>query len=410
MDLKAMLKKYANLIIHSGINLQKDQILCVSASLESAELVRLVAESAYKAGAKEVCVRWIDEAVSRLKYEYAPMSQFENVPAWFAAYNNDYAREGAGFLSIDSTDPGAFAGIDFRKPAAWRKAAYTACREYYDGMDMGRNTWCIVAASAPEWAKKVFPGCPEEEAVEKLWKAIFKAARVDTPDPAAAWDAHRRSFQRRIEYLNEMQFDRLHYKNSIGTDITIGMPKDHCWAGGGAETRNGVYYFPNMPTEEIFCSPDKDRADGTVCSALPLNCNGNLIDHFSLTFKDGRVTDFSAGAGYDTLKALIGTDEGSHHLGEVALIPKKSPISEMGILFYNTLFDENAACHFAIGNGFAECLKGGLDQSAEEQSARGLNSSATHVDFMLGTPDLSITGITKDGNEVPLFRDGNWAF
>ena len=405
-----MLAKYAELIVRSGINIQKGQILCISAPVSCAELARLAAESAYKAGAKEVVLRWSDERISRLKYDYAPMSQFEAVPEWFSAFNNGYAREDAGFLSIDSSNPDAFAGVDPKKPAAWVKAAHAACKEFYDGMDMGRNTWCIAAAPSPEWAVKIFPDLPETEAMEKLWEAIFRATRTDAPDPSAAWDAHRRSFQRRIDYLNQMQFDRLHYRNSLGTDITIGLPAGHCWAGGGAETRDGVYYFPNMPTEEIFCSPDKDRADGTVFSALPLNYNGSLIDRFSLTFQNGRIIDFSAETGYDTLKALIETDEGSRHLGEVALIPKSSPIAEMGILFYNTLFDENAACHFAIGKAFAECLQGGLEMDDAEQAAHGLNDSAAHVDFMLGTPDLSITGITKNGEKIALFRDGNWAF
>ena len=410
MDFNTMLKKYADLMVRSGINLQKGQILCINAPISAAPLVRLAAESGYQAGAKEVVVRWSDEALSRLKYDYAPQSQFENVPGWFAAYNNEYAAEGAGFLSIDSADPDAFAGVDPQKPAAWVKAVHKVCKPFYDGLDMGKNRWCIAAAPSPAWAKKVFPGVSEEEAVEKLWEAIFRAVRVDTPDPAAAWEEHHQSFQKRIEYLNSLQLDRLHYQNSLGTDITIGMPENHCWAGGGAETTDGVYYFPNMPTEEIFATPHRDRAEGVVYSALPLNYQGTLIDNFWLKFEKGAVVDFGAEKGYDTLKALIETDEGSRHLGEAALIPKQSPISEMGILFYNTLFDENASCHFAIGKGFPECMQGGLEQSEEELKARGMNDSAAHVDFMLGTADLSITGYTKDGREIAIFRDGNWAF
>ena len=410
MKFDEMLKKYAELMVCSGIHLQKGQILCINAPISAAPLTRLAAEAAYQAGAKEVVVKWSDECISRLKYDYAPLSQFENVPEWFALCNNSYAEEGAAFLSIDSANPDAFSGVDPKKPAAWVKASHTACKPFYDSLDLGKNRWCIVAAPSPEWAAKVFPNEPEEKAIELLWEAIFKAVRVDTPDPAAAWEAHHQSFQKRIDYLDSLQLDHLHYQNSLGTDITIGMPKNHLWAGGGAETTDGVYYFPNMPTEEIFASPDKDRVDGVVHSALPLNYHGTLIENFSLTFQNGRITDFTAEKGYDTLKALIETDEGSHHLGEIALIPTRSPISEMGILFYNTLFDENASCHFAIGMGFAECLEGGIEMTTEQLLEHGINDSAAHVDFMLGTPDLNITGYTRDGKEIAIFRDGNWAF
>lgn len=210
--------------------------------------------------------------------------------------------------------------------------------------------------------------------------------------------------------MNEKQFDKLVYRNSIGTDITLGMPKNHIWQGGGSETVDGVYFFPNMPTEEIFCTPDRTRTNGTVHSALPLSFQGVLIDDFSLTYKDGRIVSCSAAKGEDTLKEIIATDDGSKMLGECALIPKQSPISEMSVLFYNTLFDENAACHFAIGMGFPECVKGGLKMTKEQLLEVGINDSSAHVDFMLGTPDLSITGVTANGEEVPLFRDGGWAF
>lgn len=410
MQFEEMLKKYAELIVRCGVNIQKDQILCVNAPISAAPLTRLVAKAAYETGAKEVVVRWSDETLSRLKYDHAPISQFEQVPEWFSAYNNGYAAEGAAFLTIDSADPDAFSGVDPKKPASWIKAVHAVCKPFYDTLDLGKNRWCIVAAPSAEWAKKVFPEESEESAVEHLWEAIFKAVRVDTPDPAAAWEEHHQRFQQKIQALNTLQLDCLHYQNSLGTDLVIGMPENHCWAGGGAETTDGIYHFPNMPTEEIFASPHLDRADGVVYSALPLNYQGTLIDKFWLRFENGRVTDFGAEQGYDTLKALIETDEGSHHLGEVALIPTQSPISEMGILFYNTLFDENASCHFAIGKGFPECLQGGLEASEEELKARGMNDSAAHVDFMLGTADLSITGYTKDGREIPIFRNGNWAF
>ena len=410
MNFDILLRKYAELIVKSGLSVKEGQIVCVSALIEAAPLTRLVAEAAYAAGAREVVVRWSDEAVQRLKYEHAPLSQFEEVPEWFSAYNNGYAAEGACFLTIDAADPDAMSGVDPKKASAWVKASHTACKPFYDGLDLAKNRWCIAAAPSPKWACKVFPGLPEEEAVSRLWAAILKAVRVEeTGDPVAAWEEHHKSFQERIRTLNSLQLDRLHYQNSLGTDITIVMPEGHCWAGGGAETTDGVSFFPNMPTEEIFASPDRSRADGTVYSALPLNYHGSLIDRFWLRFAGGKVVDFGAETGYDVLKAILETDEGASHLGEVALVPARSPISEMGILFYNTLFDENAACHFAVGKGFAECLEGGLALSEEEQAARGLNDSAAHVDFMIGTPDLSITGYTKDGKAVPIFTDGNWA-
>ncbi len=410
MSLQESLKKYAHLIVHAGCNLHKGQELYISARLEGAQLVRLVTEEAYRAGASTVTVDWSDEKITRLRYENEPLEAFEHCRKWRAELLNGVAKRGGIILSILSDDPQALAGVDPRKLIAARKANTAACRDFYDGMDFGRNAWCIVAAASPVWAKRVFPDSAGPAAYNRLWEAIFHAVRVDTPDPVAAWEQHRKSFEKRRAFLNEKQFDKLVYHNSIGTDITLGMPKNHIWQGGGSETVQGTPYFPNMPTEEIFCTPDRTRTNGTVHSALPLSYQGVLIDDFSLTFKDGRVTDCSAEKGEDTLKAIVGTDDGASMLGECALIPKQSPISEMGILFYNTLFDENAACHFALGLGFPECVKGGFDKTKEELKEMGVNHSSTHVDFMLGTKDLSITGITAKGEKVPIFRDGGWAF
>ena len=302
------------------------------------------------------------------------------------------------------------AGINPTLRAERRKAAYRDCHAFYLGMETGRVAWSIVGAASPKWAKAVFPHLPQEEAVQALWQAIFKAARADGPDPVAAWREHQKSFRTRAAWLNGQQFSALHYKNSAGTDITVGLPKNHVWCGGGNELADGRWQFCNMPTEEIYTSPDKDRVDGTVHSAMPLNHGGSLIDDFSITFQNGRVTSFSAAKGYDALKAIIETDEGARHLGECALIPAASPISRMGILFYSTLFDENASCHFALGKGFGDAIRGGREMSEEELEQHGVNRSATHVDFMLGTPDLSITGIKADGTQVPVFQNGNWAF
>lgn len=404
------LKKYAELIVTSGINLQKDQILVIDAAIECAALVRLVTKIAYQKGAKEVVVRYSDEVITKEKYLHANKEVFEKVPTWFSSLRNDSAKEKAAFLTILSEDPEAMKGVDPTRLASWSKQVQIACKPFYDGLDLGVNSWCIVGASAPNWAKKVYPDMSSEEATRKLWQAIFKATKVDQEDPIDAWEKHRRSFEKRVNYLNSLQLDSLVYKNSLGTNLTIGLIDDYLFAGGGSYLTNGLYTFPNMPTEEIFTSPDRNRTNGVVYSSMPLNYNGNIIDEFSFTFKDGKIVDYSAKVGYEILKEIVETDEGSHYLGEAALVPYDSPISNMKTLFYNTLFDENAACHLAIGKGFIECIKDGMGMNKEKLLAHGINDSLTHVDFMIGTSDLSITGISKDGKEVEIFVDGNFVF
>jgi len=407
--LNTQLDKYAKLLVHSGCNLQKDQELFIVADLANVVLVRKLVKEAYEQGAKDVIVRYSDELTSRLHYEYKPIEAFEVFPEWQAILQNGIAKRGGAILFLTSEDPEAFNGIDQRKIAAFRKAAHEACKDWRDGMDLGKNVWCIAGAASPAWAKKVFPNLSEEDAVNKLWQAIFKTARVDVDDPIQAWEEHKASFAARKAWLNEQHFDALHYTNKLGTDLTIGLTPNSIWQGGGAETKNGTYFFPNIPTEEVYTSPDRSRAEGKVYSALPLIHDGTLIENFSFTFKDGKVTDYQAEKGYDTLKEIIEIDEGAKHLGEIALIPYTSPIRQTGILFLNTLFDENASCHLAIGMGFPDCYKGGLEMTKEDLKAAGINDSITHVDFMIGTEDLNITGIKPDGTEVPIFRNGVWA-
>lgn len=409
MAFEEKLKRYAELAVRSGCNLQKGQDLYVTVPICAAEFARMAVKCAYEAGARQVTVQWTDEAITRMGYEYSPLEVYEQYPEWMAVLRNRAAEQGAAMLFIDASNPGAMAGIDPRKPAASSRASNAACKPYRDAVNQGKVAWCIIAAAAPDWAAKVFPELPADAALERLWDCIFQAVRVDQPDPIEAWEAHRRSFEARRGLLNKYQFDRLHYRNGHGTDITIGLPENHEWAGGGADLADGRYFFPNMPTEEIFCSPHRDRAEGVVHSALPLNYHGNLIDDFSITFRDGKAVDCSAAKGYEMLKELIATDENACRLGEAALIPACSPIAQMGVLFYNTLYDENASCHFALGRGFSECVQGGMGLSEEDLTKRGVNASAAHVDFMIGTSDLSITGITKDGEEIPVFVNGNWA-
>ena len=409
-SLDKQLRKYADLAVHSGCALKKGQELFVSADVSQAELVRMIVKSAYEAGASNVTVHFGDEVVGRMHYEYKPVEAFEQFPEWRAVMQNGLAKRGAALLFISSEDPQAMAGIDPAKMVAYVRAANEACKDWRDGMDFGHNVWCIIGAASPAWASRVFPGMKEKKAVKKLWKAILKTARADGDDPQAAWQAHKDSFDKRKAWLNKQHLDALHYTNSLGTDIVVGLTGKGLWSGGGEETVDGTYFFPNMPTEEIFTTPDRARTEGTVVASMPLNHNGSLIQGFSLTFHEGRVVDYAAEEGYDVLKGIIETDEGSHYLGECALIPKTSPIKKTGILFLNTLYDENASCHFAVGMGFPECYEGGREMDKPALLEHGVNDSATHVDFMLGTDDLKIVGLRKDGIKIPIFENGDWAF
>lgn len=410
MSLDTKLDKYAKLIVQAGLNVQKGQEVVIEAAIEAAPLVRRVTKEAYEVGAKEVIVRYSDEVVSRLKFEYGDTKLFTVFPQWLADYYNEYAKNGAAFLSILSDDPEAFKGIEATKMATWASSKSKATQPFRDSLDKAINTWCIVGASSLKWANKVFPDMSDDKAVDALWDAIFKTVKVDHENPIEAWQQHRHSFEKRLQYLNSLQLQSLTYTNSLGTNFTIGLPEDYEFAGGGSYTVSDVFFFPNMPTEEVFSTPHRDKADGIVYNALPLNYNGNLIDDFFLEFKAGKIVNFGAKQGEAVLKELIATDEGSAHLGEVALVPYDSPISNMNILFYNTLFDENAVCHLAIGKAYPECVTGGLQMTKEELLEKGVNDSLVHVDFMIGTADLKIVGKTKDNQEVDIFVDGNFAF
>lgn len=404
------LKKYARLAVMTGCNLQPGQELYVSADVAQVQLVRHVVRCAYENGASNVHVQWADEVVGRMNYDYKPAESFNDFPEWRANLLNGMARRGAALLFITSEDPEAMSGVDQQKLMNWVVASNKACRDWRDGMDFGKNVWCIIGAASPAWAGRVFPELPEKEAMAKLWQAILHTARCDCDDPEAAWEKHQQSFAYRKDWLNAQKFDSLQYSNGLGTNITIGMTKKCVWEGGGEITVDGRFFFPNMPTEEVFTTPDLRRVDGTVISSIPLNHDGSLVEGIRITFKDGRAVEYSATKGEDVLRKIIETDEGSHYLGEVALVPKTSPIKRTGILFLNTLFDENASCHFALGMGFPECYEGGREMSKSQLWEVGVNDSATHVDFMLGTDDLAIDGIKADGTKVAIFRDGDWAF
>lgn len=407
---KAMLEKYASLIVKAGINLQKGQILVINSPVGCAYFVREIAQIAYKEGAKDVVINWSDDLFSRIRYLYAPEEVIGEFPEWKKEFYVSYARQGAAFLSIDSEDPEVMKGVDPERIVKYSRVFQTAVKEYRDRLMSNKNSWCIAAIPSAEWAKKVFPELTEEEAVEKLWEEILKTVRADKEDPVAAWEEHKSNLRRTLDFLNSNNFKQLNYKNSLGTDLSIELPEGHIWLGGSDYTQDGVAFIANMPTEEVFTLPKKTGVNGRVVSTKPLSYNGNIIDKFFLTFKDGRIVDYTAETGYDTLKSIIEIDEGSHYLGEVALVQNNSPISKSGILFFNTLFDENASCHLAIGKAYSPCLKNGENMTDKELESKGANNSLTHVDFMIGSEDLDITGVTADGKEVAIFRNGNFTF
>lgn len=332
------------------------------------------------------------------------------MPDWKRVQLDSLAESGACFIFIEGSDPHALTGIDPAKPAAAAKARNTQCRAFRRGLDFNINPWCIAGVPVRAWAREVFPGCADDVARYRLWTAILAAARADGDDPESEWELHDATFDKNLRFLNGHHFDALRYTASNGTDLTIGLTDRHVWAGGKSETPSQQGFFPNIPTEEVFTSPDRTRARGIVHSAMPLIHNGTVVDRFWLRFEDGAVVDFGAAEGYETLKSILDTDEGSRRLGECALISKNTPIRESGILFYDTLYDENASCHLALGVGFPECYEGGYDMEASQLAERGVNSSSTHVDFMIGSDDMTITGIGADGSETPVFINGQWGW
>ncbi|MBQ7497583.1 MAG: aminopeptidase [Selenomonas sp.] len=405
-----LLKKYARLVVRVGVNLQDDQILVINSPLECAEFARLIAAEAFAAGAHDVVVSWGDEELARIRYAGGRKEIFTEFPEWRVRFYQDYAEQGAAFVSIAARNPEIFKDIEQEKLTLSAQAAGAALLEYRARLMNNENTWCVVSVPTAGWAKKVFPELGEEEAKARLWQEIFRTVRIEPEtDPAAAWTEHIATLQKAAEFLNKQNFKTLHYKNSLGTDLTVELPEGHIWAGGAEKSATGVTFAANMPTEEVYSLPLREGVNGTVYASKPLIYNGNRIENFHLTFKEGRVVDFGAEVGEETLKELINMDEGSHYLGEVALVPYDSPISNSGILFYNTLFDENAACHLALGKAYPTCLEGGEKMDSVTLLQHGVNDSLVHEDFMIGTADLSIVGITREGEKVEIFRNGNFA-
>ncbi|MGI6569943.1 MAG: aminopeptidase [Caldicoprobacterales bacterium] len=406
---KDMMKKYARLVVKTGVNIQPGQTLVVTSPVDCADFARIIVQTAYEEGAREVVMNWGDEITAKARYLYAPDDLFDEFPEWRREFYLSYAEKGAAFISISASDPELMKDVDPGRIARANKASRTALKDYSERLMSNRNTWCVVSVPTEAWASKVFPQIPGKQAVDKLWQAILQAVRADLPDPVESWNQHKQTLKENMEKLNRMQLKWIHMKNRLGTDLKVELPSGHNWLGGSELSADGVEFIANMPTEEIFTAPHRKGVNGRVVSSMPLNYNGNLIEGFSLTFRDGEVVDIQAEKGYETLKQLTDTDEGARCLGEIALVPYDSPISNMNILFYNTLFDENASCHLALGKAYPVCLKGGDSMNKEELENAGINDSLIHVDFMFGTEDLEIEGMTADGQTVTVFRKGNFA-
>ena len=403
------LREYAALLARVGLNIQPGQTLVISSPVECAGFARLCASAAYDAGCREVVMNWRDDVLAREKFLRAESSVFDEVPLWRRHFYNDYAREGAAYLSIAAEDPENLLGVDPDRLVRSQRAGGKALEEFYRLQMSSGFPWCIASIPIPSWAKRVFPGLPEEEAMEKLWEAIFYCLRITGDGQSAArWAEHTEMLARRKARLNELRFRTLHYTNALGTDLTVELPQDHIWEAGDDVTQKGQAFIANMPTEEIFTAPLRHGVNGVVCAAMPLVHDGNIIDKFRFVVREGKIVEATAEKGEDVLRAAISVDEGAAYFGEVALVPYDSPISRLKLLFYNTLFDENAACHLAFGEAYP-CIEGGRDMTKEQLKEKGLNDSITHVDFMIGTKDLSIVGTTHDGREIPVFVEGNFA-
>lgn len=404
-----LLKKYAKLAVKTGVNIQANDTLVINSPIETSEFARLITEEAYNLGAKDVVVHYSDQQLTKIKLQNSSLETISTQPEWFGESYNYYARNGACFISISASDPDGLKGIPVDKIGAYQKARSLALKEYYKNSMSNKNRWCVLSYPTIPWAKKVFPDLSDKEAFEKLFKAILDASRVTTEDPIKSWDEHNSNLQKSLDFLNNNDIKSLHLTSSNGTDLNVELPYNHTWAGGLEESTSGIGFNANIPTEEVFTLPKKNGVNGIVYSSKPLSYGGNLIDNFSFTFKDGKVVDFVAEQGYDVLKQMLDSDEGSKYLGEVALVPYDSPISNSNLIFFNTLFDENAACHLALGRAYP-CFKDANTLTKEQLEERGTNDSSIHVDFMIGTKDLSISALTNSGETVQVFKNGNWAF
>lgn len=405
---KTILKKYARLIAKVGANVRKGQGVMLNIDVGQAPFAALVAEECYRLGAKWVELNWSYQPMTKLDYRFRTLRTLSQVPAYKEEKMKMYTEELPCMIHILSEDPDGLKGINQEKMQKSSVARYKVLKKYNDAME-NRYQWTIAAVPSPEWAAKVFPGLRKSAAVERLWEAILRTVRVDADnDPVTAWEEHNRQFAARSDELNAAKYDYLEYKSANGTDFRVWLNDRGVWKGGGDVTLGGIYHNPNLPTEEIFTTPMKGRAEGRLVSTKPLSYQGQLIEDFYIDFKDGKAVAWKAAKNEGLLEKMITMDEGAAYLGEVSLVPWDSPVNRAGILFYNTLFDENACCHFALGRGFADCLEGYESMTKQQQTDAGVNDSMIHVDFMVGAADLSVTG-WKDGKATPIFVNGTWA-
>ena len=405
---KELIRKYAELIVRTGVNVQPGQIVQLTIAVEQHEFAMLIMEECYKAGAKKVNVDWTCDVQGRLNFLYAEQDVLSEVLPWEEAKMKQMVEDLPCRIFIVSDDPDALSGIDPQKISAVSQSRQAVMKPYRNAIE-GRHQWVIAAHPSEKWAKKCFPD--DDNAVEKLWEAILRTVRVsETNDPVAEWKAHTDFIEKKAAWLNEQGFASLEYKSANGTDFTVELIPGARWEGAGiANPLNNAFYIPNMPTEEIFTSPYAGKCEGTLTAVKPLSWNSQIIDGFSITFRDGKAVSCKAEKGQELLEQMIKMDETACMLGEVALVPKESPVNQCGFLFYETLFDENACCHCALGMGFKEVLPGGDDMTMEQAQEKGINDSIIHVDFMVGADDLSIDGIKPDGTRVAVFRNGTWA-
>ena len=405
---KSVLREYARLIVRKGINVQKGQEVIISAGLDQPEFVQMVVEEAYKAKAKKVTVEWSYQPLTKTHVRYQSLKTMSTVTDWELARQEHYCNVLPCRIHLLSADPDGLKGVNMAKVSKANQITHPILKPYRDRRD-NRDQWCAAAVPGVAWAKKVFPGLPKGKAVEKLWEAILSAARV-TDDPIAAWDEHNADMEKHCEYLNNLKIRKLHYTAANGTDLTVGLIPESNWRGGGDTSLQGIFFNPNIPTEECFISPKKGEAEGVVYSSLPLSYRGQLIDKFWLRFEGGKAVEVGAEVGEEQLKEMVAMDEGAGYLGECALVPQASPICQSGILFYNTLFDENAACHLALGRGFADTIKDFDKKTLDECRELGINDSMIHVDFMIGCDSMNIDAECENGEVVRIFENGNWAF
>ncbi|GAA0372529.1 aminopeptidase [Bacillus horti] len=404
------LKKYAELAVRVGVNVQKNQLVIIHSDIENVTFARLIQTAAYNAGASNVVMDWTDEQSTKEFYLHAADDAIDHFPDWQAARFKEWDDAGAAYIRIISENLDVFKEVSPERMSRFQKASRTKLKAYYAKTRSHEVRWCLLAVPSFAWASKVFLHLSTEDALQSLWQLILQGARADGKNPIKDWENHDRAFESRKKILNDSQFEALHFTNSRGTDLLVGMPKNHLYIGGGVIDKKGIPFFPNIPTEEIFSAPHKNKVNGKLVATKPLIYGGSVIDDFYLTFKDGRITDYYAATGQEALQSLIETDEGSNYLGEIALVSNNSPLSQADTLFYNTLFDENTACHIGIGNASPSNLQNGSNLSEEELKEAGLNTSLLLVNVTFGTKDMKVVGIKEDRTEVLLMKDGDFQF